>query len=71
MPHTDLTVCRWHCGDFQAKDLIQNVGRCHQIVSRHSLAINRGIASSMLFSRDPSECKIEVWRVQPEQARET
>ena len=36
------------------EDLIQNVGKCHQIVNRHGLAINWGKMSSMLFSREPT-----------------
>ena len=54
-----------------AEDLNQNVGRLHEAVKRHGLTINWGKTNTMVFSREPTECKVEVGDVQLEQARET
>ena len=67
MPHSDLNVCRQHSD----VDKSQNVGRFHEAVKRHGLTINWGKTNTMVFSREPTECKVEVGDVQLEQARET
>ena len=54
-----------------AEDLSQNVGSFHEAVKRHGLTINWGKTNTMVFSREPTECKVEVGGVQLEQARET
>ena len=54
-----------------AEDLSQNVGRFHEAVKRHGLTINWGKTKTIVFSREPTECKVEVGDVQLEQARET
>ncbi len=40
-------------------------------MKRHGLTINWGKTNTMVFSREPTECKVEVGGVQLEQARET
>ena len=52
-----------------AEDLSQNVGRFHEAVKRHGLMINWGRTNTMVFSREPTECKVEVGGVQLEQPR--
>ena len=54
-----------------AEDLSQNVRRFHEAVKRHGLTINWENTNTMVFSRKPTEYKVEVGRVQLEQARET
>ena len=54
-----------------AEDLSQNVGRFHEAVKRHGLTMNWRKTSTMVFSREPTECKIEVGGVQIEHAWET
>ena len=40
-----------------AEDLSQNVGRFYEAVKRHGLTINWGKTNTMVFSREPTECK--------------
>ena len=54
-----------------AEDLSQNVGSFHEAVKRHGLTINWGKTNTMVFSREPTECKVEVGGLRLEQARET
>ena len=54
-----------------AEDLSQNVESFHEAVKRHGLTINWGKTNTMAFSREPTECKVEVGGVQLEQAKET
>ena len=54
-----------------AEDLSQKVGSFHEAVKRHGLTINWGKTNTMVFSREPTECKVEVGDVQLEQVRET
>ena len=79
MPYSDLNVCRRHSDVVSkyvmlaqtAEDLCQNVRRFHEAVKRHGLMIKWGKTNTMVFSRKPTECKVEVGDVQLEQARET
>ena len=54
-----------------AEDLSQNVGRLHEAVKRHGLTISWGKTNTIVFSREPTECKVEIGGVQLEQTKET
>ena len=52
------------------EDLSWNVGSFHEAVKRHGLTINWREMNTMVFSREPTECTVEVGVVQLEQANE-
>ena len=49
-----------------AEDLSQNVGSFHEAVKRHGLTINWSKTNTIVFSKEPTECKVEVGGVQLE-----
>ena len=52
-------------------DLSANIKGLHEAIKRHGLTINWSKSNTMVFSKDHTECKVEVEGVTIEQARET
>ena len=52
-------------------DLSANIKGLHKAIKRHGLTINWSKSNTMVFSKDHTECKVEVEGVTIEQARET
>ena len=52
------------------EDISWNVGSFHEVVKRHGLTINSRKTNTMVFSREPTECTVEVGDVQLKQAKE-
>ena len=53
------------------KDLTENIERLYVAMKRHGLAINWSKSNTMVFSKEYTECKVEVDGVRLKQARET
>ena len=53
------------------RDLAVNIKGLHEAIKRHGLTINWCKSNTMVFSKEHTECKVEVEGVQIEQARET
>ena len=53
------------------EDLTENIERLYVAMKRHSLAINYSKSNTMVFSKEYTECKVEVDGVRLKQARET
>ena len=53
------------------EDMSANIKALHEAIKRHGLIINWSKSNTMVFSKDHTECKVEVEGVTIEQARET
>ena len=52
------------------EDLTENVKRLHEVMKGHGLVANWSKSNTMVFSKEHTECKVEVDGVCLEQARE-
>ena len=53
------------------EDLTENIEILYEAMKRHGLVINWSKSTTMVFSKEYTECKVEVESVQLKQARET
>ena len=53
------------------KDLKGNVEKLYEALKRHELKVNWSKSNTMIFSRDPTECNIEIVGERVKNVKET